>query len=170
MLTLLRCSLPLSKSKECDEMPSPKDLIVRSVSVVEDKKKQIQLSLQHAQDALTGETKSSAGDKYETSREMVQQDIGRLQNQLRQVEDDVAVLQQLQDDRVGRSAVVRLGSIVRTDAAVYFLAVSIGRIAVEDGDVYVISTQAPLARLLIGKKCGDEIAFQGKVQRILAVE
>ena len=56
----------------------------------------IEENIQHKIDYLLGliedlrvsnnDTKSSMGDKYETSREMMQQEITRIQNQLNRIE------------------------------------------------------------------------------------
>ena len=110
------------------------------------------------------ETKSSAGDKYETGRAMMQmeQDKHRaqlakatlLKNQLRQI------------DLEKQFEKVELGALVQTDSSRYFIAVGIGKIAI-DGEVYfVISPEAPIAKAMLNKRESDSLQFQNRRQLI----
>ena len=49
-------------------------------------------ALQQAQEASNDDTKSSAGDKFETTREMMQQDIARNKNLLFDGQQNLAML------------------------------------------------------------------------------
>lgn len=61
--------------------------------------------------ASNNDTKSSMGDKYETSREMLQQEINRLLSQQSEVNNQLDVLQNI---NTKPSAVVGLGAYVET--------------------------------------------------------
>lgn len=149
-------------------MMSKHDLLQQCIIAVKSKLRDIQEAFEQANQAMWDETKSSAGDKYETSREMIQQDIDRLQKQLNVLHKDLTLLTGLQDKPV--SPYVTVGSLVITQRFTYFVAVSLGKIIIEDQDVYVISSQSPIGNLLIGKQIGETFEFQGredKIQQIL---
>lgn len=119
------------------------------------------------QESLGSETKSSAGDKHETGRAMVQLEQEKLGQQLQELEATRSVLNKINMDNP--SDKVRLGSLVKTSKANYFVAISAGAFKYGDGVVYCISASAPIARLLIGKEKGDSFSFNGTPQTILEV-
>jgi len=104
-----------------------------------------------ADQSLQDETKSSAGDKYETSREMIQQDLNRYQQQLAVAQQDRAALEKLD---LTPAKHVSTGGLVKTDTAVYFVASSVGLVKLEGVSVFVISPKSPIGQLLLGKSVG----------------
>lgn len=122
---------------------------------------------QQSQESLESDTKSSAGDKYETSREMIQQDLTRYQVQLLQAQQDLGLLQQLHLKK--EQPVVTLGSLVKTDKGFYFIAISLGNIKLEDKPYIVISASSPIGKLFFGKAAGEHIVFNGSQQEILEI-
>lgn len=136
------------------------------VSKNQDRLDEIILAMEHAQDAIENDTKSSAGDKYETTREMVQQDLNRYQAQLQQAKIDSVLLQQLELDPKTKA---NAGSVIVTDKARYFIATSLGRQQIADEEYMVISASSPIGKLLLGKVVGDNIMFNGNIQTIQAL-
>jgi transcription elongation GreA/GreB family factor len=112
-----------------------------------------------AQDAILNDTKSSMGDKYETSREMAQQELNRLQTQLQQAQADLDKLKTL---NVKPTSIVSVGSIVITNQFDYFIAISVGPVKINDKSLMVISKESPIGSLLIGNKTGGKVTFNGK--------
>lgn len=133
---------------------------------VEERLQEIFKGIAQAQEAIESDTKSSAGDKYETSREMIQQDLNRYHEQLDQGKRDLNVLQQME---LTTKEQVELGALVQTDTVLYFIAVSLGRVEVDGKLVMVISASSPIGKLLIGNQVDDAIQFNGNKQRILAI-
>jgi len=119
-----------------------------------------------AQDAILNDTKSSMGDKYETSREMAQQELNRLQNQLQQAEAD---LEKLKNLNLNPTQLVSLGSIVLTKQFDYFISISIGPLKIEDKTIMVISKESPIGSLLMGKKVGDQVPFNDKILEVVQI-
>ena len=118
--------------------------------------------LEHLIDDLRAsntETKSSMGDKYETSREMMQQEITRIQNQLSEV-----LMQQESFFKIGvkESQIIVDGSYIETSMGNFVIACSLGEIKFENQKIFVLSKQTPLGQLLLGKKIGDVIEMNGK--------
>lgn len=120
------------------------------------------------QESLGSETKSSAGDKHETGRAMVQLEQEKLGNQLVELDRTRAILQKV--DIAKESSKIVLGSLVKTSGADYFIAVSTGVYANEGASIFCISPGAPIAQLLLGKRKGDKIVFNGKEIEVLEVQ
>ena len=117
-------------------------------------------ALQQAREASNDDTKSSAGDKYETSREMVQQDIDRNKRLLMDAEENQKVLNSIKDVQYSQSA--RNGSLVLTDQGSFYLSVSAGQLHLNDKTFFAISSVSPIGKLLLGKQKGDKFDFNGK--------
>lgn len=117
--------------------------------------------------ALLSETKSSAGDKHETGRAMLQLEMEKASQQIVVVQQMKEILHRINPDDV--SKVIRLGSLVHTNKATYYLSISIGAVAVENDMYFVISSSSPIGKLLIGKKVNDIIQFNGQQIKITEV-
>ena len=119
------------------------------------------------QESKNNETKSSAGDKYETGRAMMQMEADKIDAQL-----DLAknMLHQVRQIKPSMGAdIAGVGSLVRTDQRTYLIAVSLGKLGIEGESYYCISPQAPLAKLMMGKRAGDLIELNGRPERIVGV-
>lgn len=120
----------------------------------------IEKTIKSNQAALASETKSSAGDKHETGRAMLQLEMEKAGQQLQVVSEMKMVLErmQIQED----SGVCKLGSIVKTENINYFIAISAGQLKVAGNKYYAISSKSPIGKVLIGKKEKEELNFNGK--------
>ena len=114
--------------------------------------------------ASNNETKSSMGDKFETSREMVQQEINTLQIQLNENRN---ARNSLKTINTNLHQTIGLGSLVQTQKGFFYIAVSLGEIISDEKKIFVISTESPLGKALFGKKKYDEIALNNTRQTIL---
>jgi hypothetical protein len=113
------------------------------------------------QKALQSETKSSAGDKHETGRAMLQLEMEKAGQQLAgimQMKDTLAKLAVL---KTSKNAC--LGSIIVTDKVCYFLSISAGQLVVADKIYFAISISSPMGALLLGKQENEEVVFNGKI-------
>jgi len=113
--------------------------------------------------ASNNDTKSSMGDKYETSREMLQQEINNLQIQLN---EHLKSLQILKNINPIVHKVVGLGSFVETEKGRFFIAVSLGEITFNQEKIFVISAESPLAKAMSGKKVGETFIVNNLTQII----
>lgn len=116
------------------------------------------------QKALQSETKSSAGDKHETGRAMLQLEMEKAGQQLAGIHQMKLILAKI--DISKKSEVAHLGSVVETDFANYFLSISAGKIIIEDKIYFAISILSPIGKLLLGKKLNEEFTFNGKTFQI----
>lgn len=124
-------------------------------------------ALTQAREACNDDTKSSAGDKYETSREMMQQDIDRNKRLLIDAEENQNVLISLKDAPFSDSA--RNGSLVYTNNGNFYLSISAGQLHLDKEIFFAISAVSPIGKLLLGKKKGDHFDFNGKKYQIKEV-
>lgn len=106
------------------------------------------------------ETKSSAGDKYETSREMIQAEMVNLHGHLDEQQKMLTAL--LSIDPAKSSATIGRGSLVMSNQGIFFLAASLGQIMVEGTRLYVISMGSPMGQALDGRKAGEHIELNGR--------
>jgi len=143
-------------------------LIAKLQEALEAKVKELAEAITSTTQSRNSDTKSSAGDKFETSREMAQQEIDRYTAQLAQVKKQVSDLKQI-DVSIDRQT-VQQGCLVKTNTATYFLAIPFGKLSMAIGDVYCISSIAPIAQVMLGKAQGESFQWQGKGFEILSVK
>ena len=118
--------------------------------------------------AQAGETKSSAGDKFETSREMMQQERDRLEAQVQVMRGHRVALEVAA--RREHGGVVGLGSEVATEGGErYLVATGLGKVRLGSGVGWVISPESPLGSALLGKREGEEAVFRGRAMRVAQV-
>lgn len=127
----------------------------------------IQKKLEDVGESRSNETKSSAGDKHETGRTMMQLEEQKATIQLYAALEVQRTLQQIDVDIIHHE--VGLGSLVQCDNGNYYIAISAGRLIIEEKIYYAISIQSPVALQLIGKQKGSKITFNGKEISIKAV-
>ena len=142
-----------------------KEQICESVLyMLEQKITTVQQSIASIQEARNNETKSSAGDKYETGRAMMQAELdkqGLLLQQLLQQQADVLKIQKTKP-----SEEIGFGSWVKTNQGNYLIAVGVGRVE----ETFVISLASPLGKALKGLKTGERTIFQNKEYQIKSVQ
>ena len=116
--------------------------------------------------ASNNDTKSSMGDKYETSREMLQQEINNLQIQLNEHLKSQKILKNINPNP---HKVVSLGSWVETDKGKFFIAISLGELSFNQEKIFVISAESPLAKAMNGKKTGESFVVNNLSQTIINI-
>ena len=119
-----------------------------------------QQAIADARAAADEDDKSSAGDKYETAREMMQQDIDLHNAHIAELQKLRAALGLVSPAH--ESDTVQPGSLVRSSQGNYYIAISVGKLS-SDGDVwYALSPASPLGARLMGLNAGDSFALNGK--------
>lgn len=109
---------------------------------------------------LSSETKSTAGDKHEVGRAMVQ--TQQAQNG-RQIAEAQKVLQSLTAiNSHQQHQTVETGSLVTTSMGLLYIAVGLGKLTLSGQQVFVIAPTAPLTQALIGSSVGAVVDFNGR--------
>ena len=120
------------------------------------------------QKGLQSETKSSAGDKHETGRAMMQLEMEKAGQQLAGIYEMKEVLSKINIAK--DSNVAHLGSIIITNVATYFLAIAAGQITLAGSVYFAVSVSSPIGKLLLGNTVGDEVIFNFKKVTIKRIE
>lgn len=129
------------------------------VEFVDSRLQTIQQTIESNQKALTSETKSSAGDKHETGRAMLQLEMEKAGQQLQAVQQMKEIIAKL---NLNSFEVISLGSLVETNLGTYFISISAGQLQLENNIYFAISTSSPIGKLLLGKKVGEELVWNGR--------
>ena len=140
----------------------------RCLTYIEERIKGASQAIQFAQGSANEETKSSAGDKYETGRAMAQLEIEKNNMQLVEAQKLKQTLLQLDSTKV--SETVHAGSLVITNQGRYYVSVPAGQFAIDGENYFAVSPSSPIARILLGLKVGDLASFNKKefiVQSVL---
>lgn len=87
-------------------------------------------------------------------------DLEKNMNYLNDAQNSKERLQLIRPNLVSDTAV--LGSIIKTDSITFFIAISIGKIEVENNEYYVISMLSPIGQLIKSKAKGFQFEFNGK--------
>jgi transcription elongation GreA/GreB family factor len=132
-----------------------------------DRRQAIQKKEANLQEALLGASKSSAGDKHNTERAMLQIEREQLGNQLAVLKRDQDILDRI--DHETNSNTVRLGSLVYTTNTIYFVSVSAGIFSLNNRQIIALSSATPIGQQMLGKSIGDSFSWQGEHHKILAV-
>jgi len=138
-------------------MEFKKKLLVESHELVSQKRNSLIQELKNLLDSLDNETKSSMGDKYETSREMMMQERAKLEDQKMLYEKHLSFLEAIDINKEYKK--VEFGSLVMAEETSYLICSAIGLIKLEGNQAFVISSNSPLAQQMLGKTTGDKVLF-----------
>ncbi|MEO7959956.1 MAG: hypothetical protein ABIR19_00320 [Ginsengibacter sp.] len=113
------------------------------------------------------ETKSSAGDKYETSRAM-----GQLQKDMLSIQlaSNLKILESLSNvDPLCLNSSVENGSLIKCENISLYISAGLGKISFNGEVVIFISSAAPIFSALSYKKTGDSIFLNKENHTIIDI-
>lgn len=128
----------------------------------------IKNTIAEAREAANNETKSSAGDKYETGREVMQQEIDLNLTRLNELKKLRSTLDRIIPET--KCATIQPGAAVSTNNGNYYIAISAGQLIVNGITYYAISAAAPIGMQMAGLKAGDTFILNGKKVEIESVQ
>ncbi|WP_373400230.1 hypothetical protein V8V91_11960 [Algoriphagus halophilus] len=137
----------------------------KAIDLLEERKSLLANELSSLQLSIKEETKSSAGDKYETGREMMRQEIGKVENQFKQNQQLLQEIQYLLNNSKDSEKITE-GSLLQWGEDLLFVSASLGELVVDGKKVFLLSKNSPLGQVLMGKAKGQEVSFRGKSKRI----
>lgn len=143
------------------------DLLKKCFEYAEIRISSAQYAIEAAKAASQDDTKSSAGDKYETTREMMQQEISRNEAQLFEAMKLKHALLQIPSGKT--SKIIQNGSLVFTNNGNFFISVSAGKLDIDGQEFFAISAASPIGNFLMGLKKEQTFKFNGKNFEILDV-
>lgn len=149
--------MALQKNKLIDSI---QELILSKISA-------LQYAIEDNRKALSDNTKSSVGDKHETSRAMAQLEQEKLGKQLQEQQSILASLKQIETETTNET--IQFGSLFELPNGWFFLSVGIGRIEFEGQSIFCLTAGSPLGQQVLNKKSGDSVVLAGKSVKILNV-
>jgi hypothetical protein len=139
-----------------------------SIAILEDKIAFSNSLLKELAEGAENASKSSAGDKHETGRAMVQLEQEKIGNQLKEFEAMYNDLQKLEHQN--KTETITKGSLIYATSGIYYLSVALGKILVDSTVVFTLSPQSPLGKQFIGLKINNTVSFNGKISVIQSFE
>ncbi|MEO7212092.1 3-oxoacyl-ACP synthase [Mucilaginibacter sp.] len=137
------------------------------VAYVKGRMQAAEQAIAEAQQAANNDTKSSAGDKYETGREMAQQETNRNLAQLNEANKLMVALNQVSFK--GTASIADTGSLVTTNNGDFYIAISAGNLLLDGKNYFAVSPASPIGLKLKGKTEGQEFNLNGKSYSISSV-
>jgi transcription elongation GreA/GreB family factor len=130
----------------------------RCVELLDEKIRALYAALNDLTEGAGNDAKSSAGDKHETARAMMQIEHENLSRQLNEFLKEKNELAQID---IGRSNTVTKGSLIKTNQGYLFLSIALGRVEADLTKVMALSPQSPLGKKLVGLTKGDSVDING---------
>lgn len=124
-------------------------------------------SIQQAEEATRSETKSSAGDKFETGRAMAHAEMHKAKRSFGEAKVMLTDLQSINIET--NHSKIQKGALIETNAGFYFLSIGLGKLTLDEQTFFVMSAQSPLGTLFLNKAVGDQITFRERTIRIKAI-
>ena len=144
------------------------ELLKKCHQFVNNRLQNIEETISSNQTALQSETKSSAGDKHETVRAMLQLEMEKAGQQLANIQQMKETLAKI--DVLKKSTNAYLGSLIKTNTGNYFLSVSAGQLKVDNELYFAVSVSSPIGKLLLGKSVNEQVMFNSKNIKLLSIK
>ena len=136
-------------------------MLNKSVVIAElDKQLQTKLSylttnLQQAIDSRNSDTKSSAGDIFETSREMAQIEIHKIETEISKIQQFISEL------------FSKVTQFIITDKGAFLISIPFGKLILNDEKIFCISKNAPITKHLINTKKNNSFFYNDMKYNII---
>lgn len=128
----------------------------------------LKADIESLKESRNNDTKSSAGDKYETGREMIQIELNKLESSLKQKNFELNEFESIDFTDVSDS--IKKGSLVYTNEGIYFISIGLGKVVLEEAIVYAVSVQSPIGKALLNKKSDEKLNFQNRTINLIKIE
>lgn len=125
-------------------------------------------AIREIQLSANNETKSSAGDKYETGRAMAQLEVERYQLQLSEAMKLREALAGIPVEEYSGS--IRPGSLVFTSRGNFYIAINAGLLTVKDQTFFSVSPTSPIAQKLMESKVQKSFSLNNQEFTVLKIQ
>lgn len=132
-------------------------LLEQAAQLLQEKIVETVTATQSAKESRDNDTKSSAGDKYETGREMMQMEINKNEAQLAKYKLNLHEIENLKKIEVNDK--VAYGSLVITNKGMYYFGLALGKMLVSGNTIYALSLASPIGKAFNFKVKGDGFTF-----------
>lgn len=127
----------------------------------------IQNQISSLSEDAQNDAKSSAGDKHETGLAMMHLEQEKLNAKLTEFLEMQQIALKLSEIKIVNKVV--LGSIVKTNKAVFYVSVPIQSVNYKNTQVFCVSIHAPLIQSLLNKEVGAEVTCNNISHKILEI-
>lgn len=148
------------------DLVTKKKIIEYCLFELENKLQLCQNSIEDLKEGISNETKSSAGDKFETAREMMQQEYEKMQLQIQRLLANRDFLKGLQNQKCEQ---VQAGSLVKCSNIYLLFIGAFGNIYFEDTKIHTAAINSPIGLQLKGLRIGEIENFKGLEYCIAAI-
>ncbi|MES2616917.1 MAG: 3-oxoacyl-ACP synthase [Bacteroidota bacterium] len=138
------------------------------LKIVNEKLDTLQREFKLYSESAQNETKSTAGDKHDTGKAMMQMEQEKLGKQMSELLQQQKVLQQPQFKESYQT--VQFGSLVHTTSGYYFIGISLGKFSLDNEIILCLSVQSPFAISMLGLKAGSTFKFNNKDFQLQSVQ
>lgn len=143
-----------------------KQCIEELVKIMTDELQELKQHQSDLQSALQAESRSTAGDKHDTSRAMIHLEQEKIQFQLGNIQKQIVALQQFEKQPASENA--QSGSFLVLDSGqVILFGIGLGRKKIKYGEVYCVALDTPVGQQVLGKSIGDVLTFAGRQATIV---
>ena len=125
--------------------------------LIKDKTKLLKFELDSINKEKNNLKKSSAGDKFEISRALMQTEYDKIHNQLLILKNQLRAIKSI--SLSDKKKKVGVGSFIKTNKSFYFISIGLGKQIIDNNAINIISLSSPIGKLLNNKKKGDKIVF-----------
>ena len=143
-----------------------KKIQILCIQVLQKQLFRLEEMMMYAQEEANKETKSSAGDKYETGRSMMQLEKEKYAMQHTRVLKQLDILQKLD---LRSHDEVQEGSLVDTSIGMFFIAVGMESQYIQKETIACVSLHTPIGACLEGLEEGDIVDFRNQEIEIWSV-
>jgi len=138
------------------------------LQVISGKINSLQNALAGLKESGANETKSTAGDKHETALAMLQIEQANVREQLKEVQQQKAVLEKI--NPALSPAVIVNGSLIKTNRGYLFLSIALGKAVIDGITVTALSQQSPLGKQLLHLQKGQATTINNTQYVIETIE
>ncbi|MBU2018440.1 MAG: hypothetical protein KJ941_02235 [Bacteroidetes bacterium] len=126
------------------------------LKAIEVRANEVQSRISDLRSDLNSESKSTSGDKHETGRAMIQQEMENLGKQSENWNQMYS-----QADSISESACfkIELGSLFKMEDLWYYVSVSYGKLIIDETFVMCISPTSPLVQAILGATANSSFVF-----------
>lgn len=135
-----------------------KELLQFILNDLHSQKQEVEGEIESLLEEIGKETKSSAGDKFETAREMMNQERNRLEESLHYLTTQSISVEAMQTAKPTKT--VGLGSLVETDNHIFLFGVALGKIQFQGEEIFLLSLNSPIGKAFLGKEKDTQLSFK----------
>ncbi|WP_114751410.1 hypothetical protein [Pleomorphovibrio marinus] len=143
--------------------PNKDEIKDRLLQLLAAQLKELEMELLELKASKATDTKSSAGDKFETGRETMGQTQQMLETQKGNLK---GMSQDLEKIPVSPSETISAGALLQLSIGWIWVGIPYGKVKIGDWEVQAVSSNAPIVKTLRDKKIGEEISLANKVIRL----